>query len=459
MIFHAPFALLPEGWRQDVLLQTDSSGLLTTCEPGPVPATALRLAGPVLPGFANVHSHAFQRALLGRTQVAGTFADDFWTWREAMYGLVGKLTAEDLAAIAAQVYVEMLKGGYTTVCEFHYLHRDGAGAWPVPAEQHARVLLEAAREAGIALTLLPALYLNGDFGGQALAPRQARFRSTADDVLAMLAALRPEADRDPLLRLGVAPHSLRAVPKEALGRLIEGLQAMDAGAPIHLHIAEQSAEVDRSIATLGQRPVAWLLDNFPVDRRWCLVHATHLAGEEVRELARSGAVAGLCPSTEADLGDGLFPLADFLAAGGSLAIGSDSNLCNNVFEELRWLEYGQRLRAQSRNIAASAAGSSLGSTLVDAALAGGAQAAAQPVGALAAGRRADFLVLNPRHPLLLGQAPEHWLDALVFGSVAASPIEAVYVAGRRVIDGARHPREDAIAERFARTMARLGKLL
>ncbi len=458
MIFHAPFALLPEGWRQDVLLSTDTAGTLIEVTPGQPAGTSLKLAGPVLPGFANLHSHAFQRALLGRTQVAGAAADSFWTWREAMYALVDKLEAEDLTAIAAQAFVDMLKGGYTTVCEFHYLHRRRDGGLPFPPQAHGLALLAAARDAGMALTLLPALYANGDFGDQPLLPRQGRFKSSPDEILGMFAALRSECQRDPLLRLGLAPHSLRAVSPGALRELLQGLRALDETAPIHLHVAEQRQEVEGSIANLGQRPVAWLLDHFPVGPSWCLVHATHLAGEEIAGLARSGAVAGLCPSTEADLGDGFFPLAEYLCAGGRLGIGSDGNLCSSVFEELRWLEYGQRLRTERRNIAAVIAGQSVGANLVAAALAGGAQAAGQAVGALAAGKRADFLVLDGQSALLLGQPVSRWLDALVFGSCAAAPIREVYVAARRVIADGRHEQEAAIGSRYARAMQRLGEL-
>ncbi|MBI3147029.1 MAG: formimidoylglutamate deiminase [Betaproteobacteria bacterium] len=456
MIFHAPHALLPEGWRRDVLLEVGPSGDFVSVSRGAAPAGAWALAGPVLPGFTNLHSHAFQRALLGRTQIASGSGDSFWTWREAMYGLVAALDEEDYLAIAAQNFAELVRGGYTTVCEFHYLHRGAGGVLTEPPERYARLLVEAARDAGIALTLLPVLYMRGDFAGQPLSSSQERFRGTPEMILRGLEALRSEFGGASGCRIGVAPHSLRAVPPAALQELIAGVSALDAGAPIHIHVAEQQREVEDCIGALGQRPVAWLFDHMPVDQRWCLVHATHLAGAERELLARSGAVAGLCPSTEGDLGDGFFPLREFLKDGGCFGIGSDSNLGADPFEELRWLEYGQRLRIEGRNVAALDAGQSTGAMLVQKAHAGGARAAGQPVGALQVGKRADFLVLNPAHRALLGLSPEHWLDALVFSSGAESPITDVYVAGHAVVREGRHQREKMIAQRFAKRMARLG---
>jgi len=447
--------LLPEGWRRDVLLEVAPDGILRAARAGTPADDALRLPGPVLPGFANVHSHAFQRALLGRVQIAGEGPDSFWTWRERMYDVVGKIAHEQLRAIAAQTYVEQLKGGYTAVCEFHYLHGGPDGRPAEPMERNSLAVYDAAREAGIALTYLPVLYQASGFGAQPLLPRQARFWSDTASVLRLAEILRREGRGDPLLRVGVAPHSLRAVPPEALAALVEGIARIDATAPIHIHIAEQRAEVEGCVAALGQRPIAWLLEHAPVDARWCLVHATHLLREELLALAQCGAVAGLCPSTEGDLGDGFFPLRDYLLAGGRFGIGSDSNLCASVFEELRWLEYGQRLAHESRNLAALAPGSSTGTALVQAALAGGAQASGQPIGALAPGKRADLLVLDPDHPALLGLDPDHWLDALIFSNTAANPIAEVYVGGQARVRAGRHHAEAAIAARFALAAGRL----
>ncbi len=455
MRFTAPYAWLPEGWRREVLLEVAPDGFFRRVSSGAREDDALRLAGPVLPGFANVHSHAFQRALVGRVQIAGEGADSFWTWREQMYEVVGKLGSEELEAIAAQTYVEQLKGGYTTVCEFHYLHGATEGAKAAPPERNSLAIYDAARQAGIALTLLPVLYQTSGFGAKPLLPRQRRFGSEVDDLLRLVQTLRQAGQGDRLMRLGVAPHSLRAVPPEALAALIEGIAGIDAMAPIHIHIAEQRAEVEDCVAALGCRPVAWLLDHAPVDERWCLVHATHLLGEEVAALASSGAVAGLCPSTEGDLGDGFFPLRPYLSAGGRLGIGSDSNLCASVFEELRWLEYGQRLRHESRNQAALQPGASTGTALVQAALAGGAQASGQAIGALASGKRADFLVLDAEHPALLGLSPDRWLDALVFSNTSAPPIAEVYVAGEMVVQAGRHLEEERLARRFAAALRRL----
>lgn len=455
MIFVAPEALLSEGWRREVAFTIDSGGRFTHIEPEARPDGAKRLPGPVLPGFANVHCHAFQRALVGRTHVAGPREDSFWTWREALYDLVAKLREEDLAAIAAQAYVEQLKGGFTTVCEFHYLHDGASGEATSSPPRNAQAILAAAREAGIALTLLPALYQDSGFGGERLSARQERFRSDVESILRLVEDLCALGRGDDLLRVGAAAHSLRAVPPAALAALVQGLRALDADAPIHMHVAEQRAEVEACLAALRQRPVAWLLDHAPVDERWCLVHATHLLREECAALARSGAVAGLCPSTEGDLGDGFFPLRDFLQAGGRFGMGTDSNLCASAFEELRWLEYGQRLLHEKRNIAAAAPGRSTGEALVRAALEGGARASGQPTGSLQLGKRADFLVLDPAHPALLGLDSVYWLDALVFSSVGKPPVLEVYLAGRAVIQGGRHPHEEGIAGAFASAIRRL----
>jgi formimidoylglutamate deiminase len=305
------------------------------------------------------------------------------------------------------------------------------------------------------LTLLPVLYMASDFGGKPLAPRQARFAGDPEILLRMVEALRESCRNDPLLRVGLAPHSLRAVPEDALREVCAGLRRIDATAPLHLHVAEQRAEVAASLAHCGKRPVEWLLEQGLVDAHCCLVHATHLDAQEVAALAGSGAVVGLCPSTEANLGDGFFPLPEFIAAGGAFGIGSDSNVATTAFEELRLLEYGQRLRAERRNLSAAAEGESTGTRLYQAALAGGARASGQAVGALAVGFRADFLVLDGSHPALLGVPAPYRLDALVFASHAESPIRDVYVAGRAVVSEGRHAREDAFSADFAAAAGRV----
>ncbi|HET7358834.1 MAG TPA: formimidoylglutamate deiminase, partial [Rhodanobacteraceae bacterium] len=323
----------------------------------------------VLPGMPNLHSHAFQRAMAGLAERRGQGDDSFWSWRETMYAFAAALGPDDLQAIAAQLYVEMLKAGYTQVCEFHYLHHQPDGTPYADPAAMSLALVEAAREAGIGLTLLPVLYMRGGFDGRPLSPRQRRFGHDVDGFMALFERLR--ALHEPMLRVGIALHSLRAVPEAAMREVLDAVAGT--GCPIHIHVAEQIGEVQDCLAVHNARPVEWLLDHAPVDARWCLVHATHLTDDELRRAAASGAVAGLCPTTEANLGDGLFPLAAWLDAGGTLGIGSDSHISVSPVEELRWLEYGQRLASRHRNVAARGAGKSVGETLWTAALAGGAQ--------------------------------------------------------------------------------------
>jgi formimidoylglutamate deiminase len=452
VVLHAPEALLPSGWARDVRIEVDGAGFIAAVTPRAPATGAERLPGPVLPGLCDLHCHAFQRAMAGLAERRAGSGDTFWTWREVMYGFVSRLTPEDVEAIAAQLYVELLKGGFTSVCEFHYLHHDPGGRpYANPAEMSER-LIAAAASAGIALTLLPVLYMTSDFGGKPPVPGQRRFLGTPDSIIAMIDKLRAA---HPDVRLGLAPHSLRAVPPEALAEAVRALDAIDPAAPIHIHAAEQAQEVADAIAWSGRRPVEWLLDHHRLSPRWCVVHATHLTDVETDALAASGAIAGLCPTTEANLGDGLFPLARYLERGGSLGIGSDSNVSVSAIEELRWLEYGQRLAHRRRSIAATAASPSPGTTLYQAALAGGASASGLPTGAVAPGRRADLLVLAPDAPFLAGRTGDTLLDALVFGG-NANPIRDVYVGGRPVVVDRRHAGETAILERFRRALARLG---
>jgi formimidoylglutamate deiminase len=451
-ILHAPDALLPSGWARNVRIEVDGAGSITSVTPQAPPAGAERLRGPVLPGLADVHSHAFQRAMAGLTEHVSRHADTFWTWREVMYRFVSRLTPEDVEAIAAQLYVELLKGGYTSVCEFHYLHHDPDGRpYANPAEMSERIIAAAAG-AGIALTLLPVLYMTSDFGGKPPTPGQRRFLGTPDAIVALIDTLRKAY---PDVRLGLAPHSLRAVPPDALAEAVRAVDAVDPAAPVHIHAAEQEKEVADCLAWGGRRPVEWLLDAHRLGPRWCVVHATHLTAAETDALAASGATAGLCPTTEANLGDGLFPLAHYLERGGRLGIGTDSNVSVSAIEELRWLEYGQRLVARRRNIAATASSPSPGATLYRAALAGGAAASGRRAAGLAPGERGDLVVLDPDAPFLAGRTGDTLLDALVFGG-DAQPIRDVYVGGRPVVADRRHPDETVIFDRFRRALARLG---
>ncbi len=453
--FHAPRALLPGGWASDVRLEVSAAGDLTAVTPGAPAEGATRLAGPVVPGMPNLHSHAFQRAMAGLAEVAGNSEDSFWTWREVMYGFVGKLRPEQVEAIAAQLYVEMLKGGFTAVGEFHYLHHDPEGRPYAELGVMSERIVAAARTAGIGLTHLPVLYGFGGFGGQAAGAGQRRFLNDPARYARLIQDFAKAHAGDPQVRLGIAPHSLRAVTAESLTAGLAALDAIDPAAPVHIHIAEQTKEVEDCLAWSGERPVEWLMNRFPVGPRWCLVHATHMTAEETRRLAATQAVAGICPTTEANLGDGFFNAPDYLAAGGHWGIGSDSHISVSAIEDLRWFEYGQRLLHRRRNrLSGGASDPNVGAWLWRQALAGGAQALGRPIGALAPGRRADWLVLDGEHPLLAGRRDEAWLNALVFAG-NANPIRAVTVGGRTVVEDGRHVAEAAVAEAYKRTLKEL----
>jgi len=382
-----------------------------------------------------------------------TRADDsFWTWREIMYGFAARIGPDELQAIAAQLYVEMLKAGYTSVCEFHYLHHQPDGTPYADPAAMSQALIAAAREAGIGLTLLPTLYLSGGFDGRALSERQRRFGHDIDRYLALIELLR--ALQSPQCNVGIALHSLRAVPETAMHAVLDAAAAFGQRFPIHIHIAEQIGEVQDCLAVRNARPVEWLLDHAPVDARWTLVHATHMTPDETARVARSGVTVSVCPTTEANLGDGLFPLRAYLDAGGSFAIGSDSHISVSPVEELRWLEYGQRLAARRRNIAVSARHPSVGETLYAGALRGGAASTQRDVGVLDEGRRADLIVLDEHAVQLVARGPAHLLDAWIFAG-NASLVRDVMVGGEwRVRDG-KHRDEENIAARYRRVVEKL----
>lgn len=447
--------LTPQGWLSPGWLSVDGDGRITACQSEPFESLeAERMRGYAIPGLPNLHSHSFQRAMAGLTERAGDGEDSFWTWREVMYGFVARLTPDDVEAIAAQLYIEMLKAGYTAVGEFHYLHHapDG-GAYEDMAEMSERVTAAASR-AGIGMTMLPVLYMAGGFGGAPAGEGQRRFVNDVERFLSIVRALHECHGGDPNFSLGIAPHSLRAVPPDALASAVAGLDGIDSSAPIHIHIAEQVREVDDCVAWSGARPVRWLFDNATVDGRWCLVHATHMTPEETDSLARGGAVAGLCPTTEANLGDGIFPLRAFLDAGGRFGVGSDSHVSVSPVEELRWLEYGQRLSHLARNVAADGADPSTGAALYRRALAGGAQALARPIGGLAPGNRADIVVLDADHPAMAGRSGDAALDSYIFTG-NTSPVRDVMVGGNWVVRDGHHAAEDAAARAFADTLTRL----
>ena len=440
-------ALLPDGWARNVLIEYGTADGKIRRVVRDAPAGGNSKAGIALPGMPNLHSHAFQRAMAGRAERAGGRDDSFWTWRQTMYDLVSRLDPDGIEAIAAQLYSELLCQGYTGVAEFHYLHnRPDGGRYDNPAETALRVV-RAAETAGIGMTLLPVLYNQGGFNGEPLGPAQERFRSDPE----FLATVGEAVAGPPV---GLAIHSLRAAGAGAIKEAVQALRSRDPGAPIHIHIAEQVREVSECFAWSGATPVEWLLDNEAVDESWCLVHATNVTEAEVIGIAASGAVAGLCPTTEANLGDGLFPLRAYLDRGGRLGIGSDSHVSVSPIEELRWLEYGQRLAGRSRNVAADGDSPSVGGALWRAALTGGAQATGQNTGAIEEGARADILVPDHTHLHLAGRVADDILDSLVFAG-NESLVRRVLAAGRWVVEDGRHVRADAIAAAYRKAVSGL----
>jgi formimidoylglutamate deiminase len=441
-------ALLPHGWARNVQIEWDASGKLVEVTPDSVPAAGMpHAAGPVIPGLPNLHSHAFQRAFSGLTEYRAEQQDSFWSWRTLMYRFASRLTPENLEAIAAWLYVEMLEAGYTSVCEFHYVHHDADGMPYADDATLAHCLIRAAQRAGIGLTLLPVFYQTSGFGGTPPGPGQRRFIRSTDSMLRLLHKLKPACDAAGA-RLGLAPHSLRAVPPDSLREVLAGFDKLDPTAPIHIHIAEQTKEVDDCVAWSGQRPVEWLLNHAQVNARWCLVHATHMTPEESSRAAGSGAVAGLCPTTEANLGDGIFDVPGWLAAGGSWGVGSDSHACVNAAEELMVLEYGQRLLLRQRNVLANPAHSQVATAMTLQAVAGGARAAGRAVDGLAPGQQADFVILDPGHVALDGLPAADMLSAHVFASHRTSAIADVWVAGHRQVAAGRHALHEEAASRF-----------
>ena len=449
----APQAWLAGRWQAAVLLRVDAAGHWAELRAGSAaPPQATVLPGPVLPGLVDAHSHAFQRAFAGLAERRTASHDDFWSWRDRMYGVAARITPAQLRAVAAQLYAELLGGGYTQVCEFHYLHHDDTGAPYAEPWAMSRALVDAARDAGIGLTLLPVLYERAGFAQPQLRAEQRRFAADVDTVLALRDAVR--GLRLPQVDAGVAVHSLRAAAPASLRRLAACVA--DDAAPVHIHIAEQTAEVDDCRAATGARPLEWLARELPLDARWQLVHATHAEPAEIDAVARSGAGVVLCPSTEANLGDGLPDLPRWLAAGVPLAIGSDSQVGRAWPEELRWLEYGQRLLHRRRNVAADPPRfeGATAARLFELALAGGGAAAGQARWGLQVGARADLLVLDARGAGLQGLPAANLLDALVFAG-SGTLFAEVWVAGRRVVAAGAHGRRDAIAQAHAEAMAAL----
>lgn len=445
--FFAPQAWIGGGWARDVLLVAEEGRwreVRSGCRREDA-AGAEVLAGPVLPGVVNGHSHAFQRAIAGLTERSAAGREDFWSWRDRMYAAALRISPQQLEAVAAMLYAELLAAGYTQVCEFHYLHNDPDGLPYADPLEMSLALVRAAQRTGIGLTLLPTLYMRSGFGARGLREDQRRFASTPDGVLRIAQAVRRQAGTSPLLTAGIALHSLRAVDAGALREAAGAARA--AGMPVHVHVAEQQQEVDDCLRAHGLRPIEWLLRHAGLDAGWNLVHATQATPAELRALQATGAAIVLCPSTEANLGDGVFDLPCWLAAGGRWSIGSDSHVTRDWTEELRLLEYSQRFVLRQRNVAARAAGAeSTAGVLLEGAVAGGEAAAGLPLGGLAPGRRADCCVIDATAPALAGIPADHLLDALVFSSPGAR-MARVVVAGQ---DADLRPPVGAFAEAMRR---------
>jgi formiminoglutamate deiminase len=444
-------ALLPEGWAAQVRI-SGADGRITAIEAG-VPSHAQdERHGIALPGLSNLHSHAFQRGLAGLTERRADGPDSFWSWRELMYRFVEHMDADEFEALCAQAYAEMLEAGFTRVGEFHYLHHERGGIpYADPGELAGRVAAAAAHT-GIGLTLLPVFYAHGNFGGAAPQPRQRRFISDPARFARILEASRAAVQALPGACVGVAPHSLRAVTPPEL----QAVLALGAGGPVHIHIAEQLREVEECLTWSQRRPIEWLLEHAAVDERWCLVHATHATAAELQGIAQRAAVVGLCPMTEASLGDGIFPAIAFAEYRGRFGIGSDSNVRLDAAEELRLLEYSQRLAHRARNVLARGAGESTGRSLFEAALAGGVQALQAPgEGAgLTVGAWLDLVSLRQADPSLAGASGDALLDAWIF-SAGRAAIDCVWRAGVKLVMSGRHRERDAIEARYTRALRRL----
>ena len=449
-VLHAKSALMPEGWARDVTITIDKNGRIASLSPAPADISVDIL----LPAPGNVHSHAFQRAMAGLSEQRGeTGQDSFWTWRQLMYRFLDNLTPEDVEAIAALVQMEMLESGFAAIGEFHYLHHQPGGTPYADISEMSQRICAAATQTGIGMTLLPVLYQQGGVDGRALGPGQIRFGNDPDAFARLMnGAATALADLPADSVLGAAPHSLRAVTPGALADLPAQIDG-----PLHLHLAEQVAEVEEIEAAYGARPVNWLLDNQPPDNRWCLIHCTQMLPQETVALAGTGAVAGLCPITESSLGDGIFDGVRWLESGGALAVGSDSNIRISLSEELRQLEYSQRLRDRARAVLAEPGGSTA-RRLFDAARLGAAQALGRESGQIAPGQLADLVALDGDHPDLYGRTGDTVLDTWVFAA-GDTLVRDVWSAGRHVVRDGRHIARDAIVANYRGALMRLTEVI
>jgi formiminoglutamate deiminase len=438
-------ALLPQGWARDVRMAVEAGRIARVeANVSAQPGDERHRIG--LPGMPDLHSHAFQRGMAGLAEIRGTSADSFWTWRDLMYRFVGRMTADDIEAVAAQAYVEMLEAGFTRVGEFHYIHHDVSGAPYANLAELAERVAASADATGIGLTLLPVFYAHAGFGGRAPDPGQRRFINSIDGYARLVDASRRAVAKIEGAVVGIAPHSLRAVMPQEL----EAILKLDAKCPVHIHIAEQTQEVDDCVAWSGRRPLQWLFEHVAVDPRWCLIHATHGTSDEVRRFAASGAVAGLCPITEANLGDGTFGAMEFFGHGGNFGVGSDSNVLIGVTDELRQLEYSQRLAHRARNVVAGVTAST-GRALFEGALNGGSQALGVAKAGLAVGASADIVSLDAQHVALAGRSGDAILDSWIFGAGRAL-VDCVWVRGRRMVKDGRHHARETVAQRFRQVL-------
>jgi len=442
-------ALLPEGWQGNVRIALDG-GHIASVEAGAVPRAGDKRHAILVPGMTNLHSHAFQRGMAGLAELRGPSADSFWSWREVMYRFALSMTPDQVEAVAAQLYVEMLEAGFSRVGEFHYLHHDRDGKPYANLAEMAERIAAAAGETGIGLTLLPVFYAHASFGGAAPNDDQRRFINDVNRFSRLVEKSRESVRALNQAVVGVAPHSLRAATPEELAQVA----ALTPNGPIHIHVAEQVKEVEDCLAWSGARPVEFLLGHADVDQRWCLIHATHMTDAETIGMAKSGTIAGLCPITEANLGDGTFAAPLFTEHGGRFGIGSDSNVLIGLPDELRQLEYSQRLAHRARNVLAVAGGST-GRALFDAALDGGGVALGAGASQIAVGRAADLVSLDAKTPSLAGKAGDAILDAWIFAN--GSKVDCVWVHGKKQVSGGRHAKREAIAERFRKVMTALSQ--
>lgn len=440
-------AFLGHSWAKDIRLCIDSNGLISHLEENALAQESDHRLSIVIPGLVNCHSHSFQRAMAGLTEYQLSPTDTFWSWRKTMYHFANLVSPEDLQHIASYLYMEMIKHGYTSVAEFHYVHHQPDGRPYSSVSQLSQSIINAANIVGINLTLLPVLYMNADFGDQPLLDEQKRFANSLEGYLAIYEQAARYCSAQHQHRVGLALHSLRAVPTKIITDVINFSKSMADSCPIHIHIAEQTKEVDQSLKVLGKRPIEWLLDSYDIDKNWCLIHATHMTKEETAQVVKSGATVGICPTTEGNLGDGFFPLQSYLDQGGYIAIGSDGNTCTNPAEELRWLEYGQRLLSRTRNIASDNEERHTGTNLYKHCLVGGARSIGQKTGMLKLGFRADLLVLDECSADLSSISDDYIIDTLLFGT-SKSLIKSVMINGEWKITNFNHVNQEQIRENF-----------